>query len=275
MKALPIVAWPVGTFVEAATDGSVRIDFGQGPVACLSAGFYEPLPGESVRVLQTTEASVMIGPARPRSVIGSVTATGTPYLTVDTSVGEQQLPYLTSYTPSTADLVLIFGNVVLGKVTAAPAGTYTPETPPVQEYSATFKAKDSGSYQGSSWWTDQVWCSDSNVGAWFYPDIADTIPDDAEITRVQVLVNEFYNQFPTSLATIGLHSLASKSGSPTVVSAVTVSAGSGWKTLPVAFGDALKTGTRKGLGTNHGGYHKFRSRTEDANSGALRIDWRV
>jgi hypothetical protein len=264
----------VGTFVETAADGSVRVDFGQGAVACLSAGFYEPLPGESVRVLQTTEASVMIGPARPRSVIGSVTATGSPYLTVDTSVGEQQLPYLTTYSPSTADTVLILGNVVIGKVTAAPAGTYTPETPPLQEFSVTFKAKDSGSYQ-SGWWTDQVWCSDSNIGCWFYPDIASTIPDEATILLVQVRVNEFYNAFPSSLATIGLHSLASKSGAPSVVSAVTISAGSGWKTLPTSFGDALKTGTRKGLGTNHGGYHKFRSRVEDANSGALRIDWRI
>lgn len=186
LKAIPSLSWPVGAFVEALPDGSVRIDFGQGPVACLSAGFYEPLPGESVRVLQTTEASVMIGPARPRSVIGSVTATGSPYLTVDTSVGEQHLPYLTSYSASTSDLVVIFGNVVLGKVTVAPAGTYTPETPPGQEFKRQFRATDSGSYQSGTWNKDQVWCSSSNIGAWFYPDIDKSIPDGATILSVRV-----------------------------------------------------------------------------------------
>lgn len=265
----------MGAFVEALPDGSVRIDFGQGPVACLSAGFYEPLPGESVRVLQTTEASVMIGPARPRSVIGSVTATGSPYLTVDTSVGEQHLPYLTSYSASTSDLVVIFGNVVLGKVTVAPAGTYTPETPPGQEFKRQFRATDSGSYQSGTWNKDQVWCSSSNIGAWFYPDIDKSIPDGATILSVRVYVPEFYNQFPTSLATIGLHNLSSKSGAPSVTGAVTIKAGAGWKKLPTSFGDALKDGTRKGLGTDHGGYHKFRSRSEDSNSGLLEIEWRV
>jgi hypothetical protein len=53
-------------------------------------------------------------------VQGTLLATGSPYLTVDTSVGEQQLPFLTTYSPSTSDTVLILGNVVIGKVTAAP-----------------------------------------------------------------------------------------------------------------------------------------------------------
>src|SRR5690606_30652751 len=120
----------------------------------------------------------------------------------------------------------------------------------------------------------EVRCSSGNIGAWFYGStIADTIPDGAKISRVQLYVNEFYNQFPSSLATIGLHALAAKAGAPSVSSPVTISAGSGWKDLPTSFGDALKTGAKLGVGTAEGGYHKFRPVSADADCGMLRIDW--
>lgn len=221
----------------------------------------------------------MLGPAQPRSGVGTVTATGTPTLTVTTSAGSRQLPFISTYSAVVSDTVLIdwaSGGVVVGKVTAAPSSSYTPADAPMGSFSADFRADDSGSYQSGSWWTSDVWCSDTNIGAWFYGStIADTIPDAATITSVQVYVNEFYNAFPTSLATVGLHALATKAGAPTVTSEVTVSAGSGWKTLPAAFGDALKTGVSRGVGTDHGGYHKWRSRAADADSGLLRIGWSV
>lgn len=272
--------WIVGTFVGPGTDGAVLVDFGEGSVSCSSAGFFEPLAGESVRCLQVGPVTVMIGPAAARTAIGTVTGTGSPTLTVLVGGVSYSLPYLLSYaSPTINDVVLIdwsSGGVVVGEVTAAPSSSYTPPAGAVTTYTADFRAKDSGSYQSGSWNKLDVWCSDTNIGAWFYGTvIGDTIPNGAEIISVQVYVPEFYNAFPTSLATIGMHSLATKAGAPTVTNAVTISKGTGWKTLPDSFGDSLKTGTRKGLGTDHGGYHKFTSRSADADSGKLRITWRV
>ena len=272
----------VGAFVEANSDGTVQIDFGQGEVTALSAMNTQPLPGTSVRCLRIKGGTLMIGEANPVAVLGTVTATGSPLLTVTTSVGAQSLPYLESYTPrNVSDVVAIFGGYVLGKVSAALAPTYTPEAAPAGSYTTDFRANDSGTYYvpGAAYSTADVWCTSTgnNRGAWFYgATIANTIPDSATVTRVQVYVNEFYNEFPTSLALIGLHELETKSGAPTISDSVTISAGTGWKDLPTSFGDALKTGTKKGVGTGSSGssgYHKFRSRAADADSGLLRIDW--
>jgi hypothetical protein len=73
----------------------------------------------------------------------------------------------------------------------------------------------------------------------------------------------------------GLHSYASKpGGAPAAVSSPTSVGvgGQGWVDLPVAFGNALKSGGGAfGIGTGHGGYNIFASRGEDGQSGALRI----
>jgi hypothetical protein len=287
LSGIPTVQLPVGTFVSASTDGTVMIDFGKGSVSCLSAGWFQPLPGDPVRCLRTDDGTVMIGPSMPRSSIGTVTATGSPYLTVLTTVGSRQLPYLSSYSsPAVNDSVDIdwaSGGIVLGKTTAVPASTYTPPAPAASDFQADFRANDSGTFYvpGGNWAHEDVWCTSTgnNRGAWFYGNkIKDTIPDGAEIQSVRLYLDEYYNDFPAQLALIGMHSLGSKAGTPTIVSAVTVSAGSGWKTLPDSFGDALKTGARLGVGTGSSGasgFHKFRSRAADADSGLLRIKWRI
>ncbi len=151
----------------------------------------------------------------------------------------------------------------------------TPDKP--KTTTSRFRSTKSGNYYvpGSSWAAgDEVWCSDGNRGCWFYGGaIADTIPNGAKIQSVRVYVPEFYNQFPTSKATIGLHNKTGKSGAPTITSATTISAGTGWKKLPNSFGDALKDGSKEGLGTNGGGYHKFTGRSGDNQSGYLEIVW--
>lgn len=278
LSTIPELELPVGVFVEAASGGQVLVDFGDGPVPILSAGLFEPLPGESVRVLRTSAGTVLLGPSLPRSSIGQVTATGSPALTVDTSSGSVQLPYITSYSPTLNDVVLIdwaSGGVVVGAVTAIPAGSYTPPPSSVTEFEVDFRAFDSGSYRSGSWWTSDVWVSSTNTGCFFYKGIADTIPDAAEILSVQIYLVEFYNEFPSSLAEFGLHNLASKVGAPSIDSAVDVAAGTGFRSLPASFGDQLKSGARKGVGASDDGYHKFRSVASNAQSGMLRIKWRV
>jgi hypothetical protein len=104
---IPVVKVLVATFVQRADDGMVEVDFGQGPVTILSAGVAEPLPGQSVRVLQVDSTTMMLGSAIPRSGIGQVTGTGSPTLTVTTSVGSLALPYIASYSAVNGDNVLI------------------------------------------------------------------------------------------------------------------------------------------------------------------------
>lgn len=280
LKDVPSISLQVAEFVEAGVDGQVLVDFGEGPVPILSAGLFEPLPGESVRVLRSSAGTVLLGPSAPRSSIGQVTATGSPALTVETSSGSTQLPYVESYTPGVGDVVLIdwaSGGVVVGEVTAAPSGSYTPPPDPEpeeKEQQVDFRAFDSGSWQ-SRWWTNDVWVSLNNTGCFFYRDIADTIPDDAEILSVQINLLEFYNEFPSSLARFGLHDLSSKSGAPSISGAVSVPAGSGWRSLPKSFGDQLKTGAARGVGASINGYHKFRAVSTHPESGKLRIKWRA
>jgi len=282
LASIPNVEIIVATFVDRATDGMVSVDFGQGPVVILSAGVTEPLPGDPVRVLRVNSTTIMVGPAYPLSGIGTITATGAPKLTVTTSAGSRQLPFISSYSAVNGDLVLIdwsSGGVVIGKVTAAPAGAYTPPASVITDYSVDFLAVNSGSIQSGSWNKNDVWASDSNKGAWFYGSaIADTIPDSAVVTRTQIYLPEFYNPYPAEYAAVGLHALSGPSGAlsltyPTVV------AGGGWRDLPAGFGEVLKTGLFLGVGVQQlnpgSGYHKYYGTASDAASGQLRIDWTV
>ena len=282
LASIPNVEIIVATFVARATDGMVSVDFGQGPVVILSAGVTEPLPGDPVRVLRVNTTTIMVGPAFPLSAIGTVTATGTPKLTVTTSAGSRQLPFMSSYSAVNGDTVLIdwaSGGVVLGKVTAAPAGAYAPPPPVSTAFQADFFAVNSGSIQSGSWNKNDVWASDSNMGAWFYGSaIADTIPDSATVTRLQIYLPEFYNQYPSELAAIGLHALSGPSGGLSLAGPTPVW-GAGWRDLPSSYGDLLKTGVYLGTGVqqlNPGlGYHKYYGTASDSASGLLRIDWTV
>lgn len=267
----------VGNFVTTNSDGSVQVDFGQGQVTVDSAINYQPLAGTPVRCLRFKGGAILLGESNPLAILGTVTGTGTPLITVSTSAGSKDLPYLASYTPRTiGDVVVIFGGYVLGKASAALSSSYTPTAPAGTRYSADFRAVDSGSYFSGAWWTTEVRCSTGNKGAWFYgTTIADTIPDAATVESIQIYINETYNQYPTSLATIGLHTLTAKSGAPTISSAETIAAGSGLRDLPTEFGTALKTGAAFGVGTNEGGNHRFKSRASDADSGLLRIEWSI
>lgn len=150
-----------------------------------------------------------------------------------------------------------------------------PVAPGPQRQTREFAPNGSGSFYGQSgtWTKDDVWCSDTLIGCYFYDGIADTIPDTARIDAVQLAVTETQNSYPSSLATFGTHTLTGRNGSPAVSGAVAVSRGSGTKDLPTSFGDALKTGAARGIGTNHGGLHRFA--TASAGSGRLFITYTV
>lgn len=285
LATIPTVSTLTGLYVSTNPDGTVQVDFGQGPVPVYSAGFYTPLPGDSVRVVKLNAFTLMLGPVVPEFAYGRVTATGSPKLTVAFADGTSEaLFYMVSAYPSPAvnDDVLInraSGGMILGKVSGVPVSGYLPPVAPIgasQSFAVDFRATDSGSYDHSygSWFQNDVWASVHANGVWFYgSSIADTISDTATITAVRVYAPEFYAVGGDTA--IGVHSLAGKTGAPTVTSAVPITGG-GWLTLPTAFGDALKTGAASGVGTVTGNYfHKYRGRATDAQSGLLHIEWRA
>lgn len=286
LNALKPIGFLVGTFVSTNTDGTVQVDFGQGAINCQSASTFQPLPGDSVFCQQSGATTVMLGPSSLRSGVGTVTATGAPKITVSTSIGSRQMFYISSYAPTIGDVVLIdwgSGGIVVGKVTGAPAGSYLPPSAAPASFLVDFAANDSGTWYvpGGGFNQTDVWCTSTgnNRGAWYYgTTIPDTIPDTATITSLQLFLPEFYNQFPSSLALIGLHTFAAKTGEPVITSPTAVPGGAGWVNLPLPFGDALKTGADKGVGTGStagSGYHKYRGVASDADSGKLRIGWTV
>lgn len=160
-------------------------------------------------------------------------------------------------------------------LTGLPIGTGG-ETPSSGSQTRRFNPVDSGTQSGpgltgsGNFWDSQVWCSDSNLGAyWYGSQIADTIPDSAVIEQVQlslVQVGGGGGDRPN----IGLHSLPSKSGNLAVYSATPVVGGTGVNLLPPSFGDALKTGSAAGIATAHGGYWIYAPFT---GSGVLTITW--
>jgi len=269
------------------TSYSAKVNVGGGVVDMPMAGD-PPVTGDKVLVGFLGNQPVCIGPV-PKPATGTVA--GSPSggrVTVNADDGvTYTVSYLSGYTPVSGNRVALEwsvpGGLILGAVSAesVPTGPTAPSVPDdtadaptkPKTYSRTFNPTNSGSYRSDSgWWIDEVWSADNNVGAYFYGgQIDSSIPDSAEVLEIRLYLHSIY-EFGDK-PTIGVHTLSSKSGAPTVTSEVEVSGGSGWKKLPTGFGLALKNGTKKGVGTNHGGYHKF-SPARSHNSGALYIKWR-
>jgi hypothetical protein len=258
----------------------VTVNVGGGNVDIPMAGI-APTIGDRVWIGYLGNQPVCLGPV-PRPTTGTVASAPTGAAVIVT--GDDGRDYSVAY-DVTAELAAgyrvgldwsIPGGFVLGRLSsdAALLAPRTPTAPAPQMGSATFNPTASGTWSSTygKWQTSEVWSSSSTLGAWFYEGVASTIPDGAVIDSVRVYVDSLAI-LASGAPTIGLHSLSSKGGNgPTVTDAVAVASGSGWKSLPTSFGDALKTGARLGLGTNHGGYHKW-SPAGVRNSGALEIRW--
>lgn len=160
--------------------------------------------------------------------------------------------------------------------TRNPYITAPPVVPIPTRHESIFNATDSGSQPGSgssgsgSYFTPRVFCSDNNLGGYFYNDaIYSTIRNATSIESVQVYVDAV--QTSGAAPTLGGHSLASKSGNIAVSAAVNVPGGSGWKDV-THLAAALKAGTVKGFATAHGGYHIWNNAGINM-SGRCRIVW--
>lgn len=282
----------VATFVAANTDGTVQVDFGQGQITCLMAGNIAPDPGTSVRAIRVGSTTVVIGPAVAKPRTGTITATAGSLLTVSTTLGSESLPYFVPYTgavvPTVGDVVVIDRSssavgLVMGKLSTTPAQKQFDVPPPAVthgQFTLDVAAQDSGTWYvpGAKYNTEDVWAvgTGNNIGAWFYgTSIADSFPHNGSITRVQLYMPEFENDFPGTTSKVGLHSLLTKSGAPSISSTYGVPAGRGWKDLTVAMGVALVHGASRGIGIDgsSSGLAKYTSHRNDALSGTLRIDY--
>lgn len=245
-----------------------------------------PAVGDRVLVGILGNLPVCLGAvARPATgTVASTAANGKVHVTGDDGA-DYTVAYDTAYTPAGGHRVALNwavpGGFVLGRLSSDQAleAPSTITAPSAKLGEATFIPTDSGTYDVNfhDWFTSQVWSSSSTFGLYFYGgQIASTIPDNAEILEIRLYVDSVYTT--GNSPTIGLHSETGKAGAPSVSSAVTIPGGSGWKGqgegVPLSFGDALKTGQALGLGTSHGGYHKW-SPARTNNSGALYIRWRT
>jgi hypothetical protein len=245
-----------------------------------------PFPGENVWVAQLGEQYLCLGHV-PRATTGTTTGTASGgRISVTADDGRTiTVPYVGTAPASGARVVIArdANGVLMGTMSAEPAGVeiYLPPSagsggaPGGREGGdATFNPTDSGTWNGSSYYLRDVHCSANERGIWVYgTQIADTIPDDATITTCRIYIDEFFNRFPGTLATLGTHTKKTKSGPPDVSGSLQIPAGSGWRDIRT-YANALKTGAALGIGTNLGGYHKF-SRGGVHNSGAIYMEWSV
>lgn len=277
-ESSPVHVWPA-TFVGLDDDGWVLCDVANGdqsgrvPAQVMTP--YRPEVGERVFLIAVSGAFFMMGPATPKPPRGTVTSVSSSSVTLDTDMGSVQATYDAGTTLSVSQQVKLLwsdGAHVVGILTAPPAPP-TPPPAPVpakRQHVDVFQAVDAGSFQNGRWWQTQPWASDSTLGAWFYGSkIRDTLQG-APVSKVEIwsTLAQQYGAAPN----FGVHPHAAKPAAGPVISSATtlVPPNGGWLTLPTTFGQYLANSVG-GIGLAHGGFNKFRSLSDDPQSGALRI----
>lgn len=266
----------VGTFV-GVVDGQAFVDAGNGRVPATVLGALPEIAADvHVWFLSGARFPFIMGTTRLQPTSGTVTALDGLSVTVTTVAGTVTLPYLSWYQPVVGDGVKIaWGDVptVLGVLSTRPA---TPEAPPPPSGGGgsskrvdKFTATDSGTYHPGSWWTDEIWASDSGTGAAFYGSkIHNTLAGrTVDLFEVFISAKQIQGDDPIFVT----HSSGSKpAGNVSVANSTTKAVENGWVTLPDSLGQWLVDHVG-GLGVNHGGYNIFRSINEDRDSFALRF----
>jgi hypothetical protein len=279
LARIPEVKTKLAILVERV-GSRVVVNIGLTSVTLPFVGLYLPPVGHAVQMDYRDGRWVVSGPASPLPGEGTITTASTPRAVVTAWGVPYTLRHASSYTPVLNDLVGITWSadegIIDGKLSAA-SGVTPPATNPggggLQTYHPPqFTAIDSGSWNGSRWWTNDVYASASNDGAFFYGSkIRDTIPDSASIIScgVYIPIRTINVNAPGQMR---LHLNATKpGGAPTFSgSASPIPATSGWHPVPNAWIDVLKSGNG-GIGFDGGGYWIIRGNGSDAQAGALDI----
>lgn len=258
-------------------DGALaRVQFGEGaPVSIPSSGQYPPWPGDSVQIERRNGRLVMTGPTVAKSGMGVITATGTPKATVRCDGIDYLLPYRDGYTPVVNDDVEInwVTQVIQGKVTTVPA------PPPVDPgtgggggpFDIIFQAQDSGTWNGTRYYTNIVNASDNEMGAWVYgPVLGDTLLDSWAIEHIWIYLSPIQE---LGEAYIGVHPYLTLPGAWVgSIGTIPLDQRSGWVELPQIFGLTFRDSGGGIAVTSGNGLNRWQGTQGDPGlSGALRI----
>lgn len=264
-----------GTFVSGSTTGCL-VDVSGSRIPAILGTSFLPEVNEIVWLWNIGERFFIMGPAAIKPSQGVVTAVASGLATLTSSVGTTVVAPYTGTTPTVGQTMKLLwhGGPFAMLMSTSPAGGTPPPPPGATPTTHTdyFYAVDAGSYGSGRWWTNQVWASDNNLGAWFYGSkINDTIPASAVVSSIQIYVSA--QQISGSAPNFALHPYYTNPGtSPSYASVTAVGVTPGWVSLPAGFGSALKSGGGyAGVGVDHGGYNIFNSLAADAQSGRLCI----
>lgn len=281
---------PVKGIFQRMDGAYARVLVGEGvnaqaiPVAIIGA--YQPITGQGVWLARLGSRTYLLGPAENGPAIGEVVdVSEAPIIYVEVPPGSgadaQSFGAPTGMSLAPGDFVVIDRNVpiIVGgpySLAALPenAAPDDPDGGGGGPQSRTFQAIDSGSWNGGSWWTNDVWDSVSNDGAAFYgTQITDTLPDAATISAVAVFLSlsSSFGDPPI----LRLVSGASKGGDPSFTGpSFALPFLSGWVSIPTTFIDPMRTGNY-GLGfeASTGGYNVFNGTQADAQAFTLLINY--
>lgn len=279
---LPRVSREIGTFVS--TDGvRAMVDFGGGRVPADMTG-YLPAVNESVFILRVDGALTILGPSTMKPDQGTVvTAPSSDRVTVLTQVGNVSCVYPSGLVLTSGQQVKLFwsGNecFVLDVMSTTPPPPVPPPdpTPPPSHGSETFLAQQSGSHNGSRWYTGQVISADSSLGMWTYgPTIRDTIPAGVQTAKFEIYISvaQVNVAAPINFAAHAYGTVDNAPAPTFVGNSTRTPLGTGWLELDASLGNYLNAGGGYlGIGVNHGGWWFLNDRNIDTQSGALRITW--
>lgn len=252
------------------------VQFGEGaPVSIPAVGQYPPWPGDSVQIERRKGRLVMTGPTIAKPGMGKITATGTPKATVDCGGISYLLPYRDGYTPVVGDDVEInwVTQVIQGKVTtlAAPPAPDPGTGGGGGPFEFIFQAQNSGSWNGTRFYVNDVQASDNIMGAWFYGAVlSDTLDNSWTITSISIylpLVQQL------GFCNVGVHNVPNMNPGawPGSNSEIPLTPRGDWVALPVGFGDYLNVNGGGISVTSGNGLNRWLGTQSDGLSGALHI----
>lgn len=213
--------------------------------------------------------------------LGTVASVGTNVVTV---TGDDGLSYTyphafgAAYSAGQRVALNHDAEVVLFRLSTDPTAKApaTPTQAPVSgSVTRTFYPIDSCNWwsSGGRWDAPYAEVSVSRSGYYFYGNqIRNTIPNSATVTSVRIVLRELWDRVPGVPSQLGVHASGFRpvSGPLALTGSVPVS-GSGTFPLTAAMGDALKTGSARGVGfAQNTGWRRFDG---FSRSGALTITW--
>lgn len=267
----------VSGFFRGLEGARASVDFNDGRVPAYFATPWRPEVNEPVWVMVTDGVAYLLGPTSAKPAVGVVVSVSGGRAVVSTDIGQVTATYDLPRTYSAGDKVRLSWNSgcwIDGIRSDVPPDPDVPPAPGGEGKRQTrrFTAIDSGSYQsGHGWRINDVWCSASNIGAWFYgTKIRDTIPDGATIHSAQIYLPQRKN---LGAAPFGRHGSATKPVGPVSFAATAeLPARSGWVSIPTSLIDYLKANTG-GLGFAGGGYSIWSGTQRDGQSGTVRVTY--